>query len=118
MVPLGAVQTPRRRPQQYWMLVLFNIITAMVLAFIEGFPGLASIDDAYGPLTCLYALGVLIPGIAVSMRRLHDTGRSGRWLLMSIIPFANSYRLLLMAMDNQSGPNEYGPNPKTTPAYA
>jgi uncharacterized membrane protein YhaH (DUF805 family) len=66
-----------------------------------------------GLLGTLYSLAVLIPGIAVSVRRLHDINRSGWWLLIGLIPIIGAIILLIFtAKDSQPGENQYGPNPK------
>lgn len=66
-----------------------------------------------GVLGVLYGLAVLIPGIAVGVRRLHDTGRTGLWLLAGFIPVIGFILLLVfMVQDSEPGPNQYGPNPK------
>jgi uncharacterized membrane protein YhaH (DUF805 family) len=57
-------------------------------------------------------LAVLIPSLAVSVRRLHDTGRSGWWILLGIIPLLGLVVLFFAAQDSQPGDNQYGPNPK------
>lgn len=68
-------------------------------------------------LTTIYILAIILPGLAVSVRRLHDTNRSGWWLLIDLIPFIGSLVLFLfMIQDSQPGENRYGPNPKTAPA--
>ena len=73
-----------------------------------------------GLLSGLYSLAVLIPSIAVAVRRLHDTGRTGWWLLIGFIPLVGIIVLLVFLFtDSQPGPNQYGPNPKgTTPGMA
>jgi uncharacterized membrane protein YhaH (DUF805 family) len=102
-----AVFSGRARRKAYWMFVLFNVIIAFALAFIEGLVG------GPGVLGILYSLAVLIPGIAVSVRRLHDTNRSGWWLLIGLIPLIGAIVLLVFAVqDSQPGANQYGPNPK------
>jgi uncharacterized membrane protein YhaH (DUF805 family) len=84
-----------------------NIIVAVVLGFIEGIFG------GPGILGGIYSLAMLIPGIAVTVRRLHDTGRSGWWVLVALIPVLGFIALLVfMVLDSQPGSNEYGPNPK------
>ncbi len=100
----------RARRSEYWMFVLFNVIVSMVLA---------GVDAAMGTkfLGTVYSLAAFIPGLAVSVRRLHDTGKSGWWFLINltiigIIPF-----LVFMFQDSQMGDNEYGPNPKMAPAF-
>jgi uncharacterized membrane protein YhaH (DUF805 family) len=93
------------------MFLLFNIIIGLVLGGIEGLAG------GPGVLGSIYGLVVLIPGIAVSVRRLHDADRSGWWLLIGLIPLIGAIVLLVfMAQDSQPGANQYGPNPKTATA--
>lgn len=97
----------RARRKEYWMFVLFNAIVSIVLAIVESLTGLESM------LTGLYSLAVLLPSLAVSVRRLHDTGRSGWWLLISLIPLIGAIVLLVFTVqDSQEGENQYGPNPK------
>ncbi len=97
----------RARRKEYWMFFLFNIIIALVLGIIEGLVG------GPGIISTLYSLAVLIPGIAVSVRRLHDTSRSGWWLLIGLVPIIGAIVLLVfMVQDSQQGENQYGQNPK------
>ncbi len=97
----------RARRKEYWFFVLFNIIISFVLGFVDGFAGLG------GVLGGIYALAVLIPSIAVGVRRLHDTGRSGWWLLIGLVPIIGVIVLIVfMVGDSESGSNQYGPNPK------
>lgn len=107
-----AVFNGRARRKEYWMFVLFNLIIAFALGLIEGFAGIApEIDQSI--LANLYTLVVLIPSIAVSVRRLHDTGRSGWWLLIGLVPLIGAIVLLVfMVQDSKLGQNQYGPNPK------
>ena len=106
-----AVFSGRARRKEYWMFALFNIIIAFVLGFIEGLAG------GPGVIGIIYGLAVLIPGIAVSVRRLHDTNRSGWWLLIGLIPLIGVIVLLVfMVQDSQPDKNQYGPNPKTATA--
>jgi len=66
-----------------------------------------------GGLTVIYGLGVLIPSLAVGVRRLHDTNRSGWWLLIGFIPVIGTFILIyFFVLDSQPGKNQYGPNPK------
>lgn len=102
-----AVFSGRALRMEYWMFFLFNFIIAFVLGFIEAAAG------GPGVLGSLYGLAVLIPGIAVSVRRLHDTNRSGWWLLISLIPLIGTIVLLVfMVQDSQPSENQYGANPK------
>ncbi|CZT26585.1 DUF805 domain-containing protein [Pseudomonas cerasi] len=95
-----AVFTGRARRKEYWMFFLFNILISIVLGFIGGLIG-----DG-GIIANLYSLAVLVPGIAVGVRRLHDTDRSGWWLL---VPIAN---LVFLIQEGHPGPNRFGPGPK------
>lgn len=102
-----AVFNGRARRKEYWMFVLFNLIIAFVLGFIEGLAG------GPGVVGLIYSLAVLIPGIAVSVRRLHDTDRSGWWLLIALVPLIGAIVLLVfMVQDSNPGENQYGSNPK------
>lgn len=98
----------RARRKEYWMFVLVNMIISLVLTltentFLNGSPMLSGI----------YSLAVLIPGIAVSIRRLHDICKSGWYLLISLIPLIGGIWLLfLTATDSEPGANQYGDNPK------
>ncbi|WP_108670341.1 DUF805 domain-containing protein [Peribacillus acanthi] len=99
----------RARRKEYWMFTLFSIIISIVLTVIELIIGLPSI------LTGLYSLAVLLPSLAVGVRRLHDTGRSGLWLLLTLIPLIGPIILIVfMAQDGQPADNQYGSNPKFT----
>jgi uncharacterized membrane protein YhaH (DUF805 family) len=102
----------RARRKEYWMFVLFNLIIVFVLGFIDGVLGLTT-EGGMGILGGLYSLAVLLPSIAVGVRRLHDTGRSGWWLLIAFVPFIGAIVLIVFfVLDSQPGGNEYGPNPK------
>ena len=102
-----AVFDGRARRKEYWMFALFNIIIAIVLNVIEMAIG------TYGIIGVLYALAVLLPGIGVTIRRLHDTGRSGWWILIALVPFVGAIILIIFAaQDGTPGQNQYGPNPK------
>ena len=107
-----AVFSGRARRKEYWYFVLFNIIIGLVLGFIEGNLGLFS-DSPESILSSLYSLAVLLPWIGVNVRRLHDTGRSGWWLLIGFVPIVGAIVLLVfMVQDSAADENQYGPNPK------
>jgi uncharacterized membrane protein YhaH (DUF805 family) len=106
--------TGRSRRKAYWMFVLFNIIAAVLAGVIDNVLGLAG-KDGYGPISGLYSLAVFIPGLALAIRRLHDTGRTGWWMLLGLIPLFGWIILLIFFVTNsQPGSNQYGPNPKDT----
>ncbi len=107
-----AVFSGRARRKEYWMFALFNLIICIVLGVIEAIAGIAPESDQ-SVLAGIYSLAVLIPGIAVSVRRLHDTNHSGPWLLIALVPLIGPIILLVfMVQDSQQGDNQYGPNPK------
>jgi uncharacterized membrane protein YhaH (DUF805 family) len=96
----------RARRKEYWMFTLVNFIIMLVLAFIEGLVGIAGI------ISGLYSLAVLLPAIAVTVRRLHDTGRSGWWFLIAFIPIVGLVLLVFLIFDSETETNEFGINPK------
>ncbi|RCX20334.1 uncharacterized membrane protein YhaH (DUF805 family) [Fontibacillus phaseoli] len=97
----------RARRKEYWIFFLLNFIIGLVLGFVSGLFGIPNI------LGYLYALAVLIPSIALVFRRLHDTGKSGWWILISFVPIAGTIILLVfMCLDSDEGTNQYGTNPK------
>jgi len=107
-----AVFSGRARRKEYWYFVLFNAIISFVLSIIEGLAGIATGTD-YSVLAGLYSLAVLLPSIGVAIRRLHDTGRSGWWLFIGLVPLIGAIILLVyMVSDSEAGTNEYGPSPK------
>ena len=106
-----AVFSGRARRKEYWMFTLFSFIISCALVFVEGLAG------SPGVVTFLYNLAVLIPGIAVSVRRLHDTNRSGWWVLIALIPLIGNIVLLVFTVqDSQPNENQYGSNPKAATA--
>lgn len=112
-----AVFSGRARRKEYWFFVLFNIIISIVLAVIDGVTGSFSPEAGMGLLGGIYTLAVLIPSIAVSVRRLHDTERSGWWLLIALVPLIGAIVLLVfMVQDSKPGQNQYGANPKEATA--
>lgn len=96
----------RARRKEYWMFVLFNIIFALAL-FILGY--VTNLLFLY----YLYVLAVFLPSLAVEIRRLHDTGRTGWWMLIALVPFAGAIVLLIFfVLDSDPQENRFGPNPK------
>lgn len=105
-----AVFSGRAQRKEYWMFFLFNTIISIVLILVGMLIRVSFLEN-------LYTLAVLIPSIAVAVRRLHDTGRSGWWILISLIPFIGAVILIVfMVLDSQPDTNEYGPNPKASPS--
>lgn len=106
-----AVFEGRARRREYWFFVLFNSIIFIVLAIVDSV--MSSSEFGPGILSGIYSLAVFIPGLAVTVRRLHDTGRSGWWILIELVPIIGAIVLLVFLFtDSEPGTNEYGPNPK------
>jgi uncharacterized membrane protein YhaH (DUF805 family) len=102
-----AVFEGRARRKEYWMFSLFNFVIVIAIGIIE------SVIGTDGVIYGLYLLLILIPSIAVTIRRLHDTGRSGWWLLVAFIPLVGSIILLVfLVLDSETENNHYGANPK------
>jgi uncharacterized membrane protein YhaH (DUF805 family) len=114
----------RARRSEYWYFVLFNLIFAVIAMIIDnlldttfkfdlGEYGSTSLP--YGYVYIAYALVVFIPGLAVSVRRLHDVGKSGWFLLVSLIPLAGAiWLLVILCTEGENRPNAYGEDPKAS----
>ncbi|MGW0393332.1 DUF805 domain-containing protein [Streptomyces sp. NPDC003042] len=97
----------RARRQEYWMFVLCSIPIVAVLMAVDFALG------SYPVITWIYSLAVFLPSLGLSVRRLHDIGKSGWWYLVGLIPFVGwIWLLVLMATEGHAGPNVYGANPK------
>lgn len=92
----------RARRSEYWWFFLFNVI----LSFVTGFIDESISPGGVGMIGLVVSLGLLIPGIAVAVRRMHDVGKSGWFILIPI------YNLILSCTDGEPGSNQYGPDPK------
>ena len=102
----------RSRRKELWMFWLVNLVICMALGFIEGIIGIFR-GQSVSVLATLYSMFVLIPGLAVGARRLHDIGRSGWWLVLGLIPILGAIVLLIFfVQDSQAGENRFGPDPK------
>jgi uncharacterized membrane protein YhaH (DUF805 family) len=104
----------RARRSEYWWFFLFSLISGGVASVIDSILG-TRYGNATGLVQVLVQLALLVPGIAVGIRRLHDTARSGWWLLIGLVPFVGWIVLLVFFVQDSRGENQYGPSPK---AYA
>ena len=103
----------RSQRSEYWYFILFYFLIISVLALIDSMTGSFNMKSGYGLLTALFSLAMLIPSIAVGVRRLHDTDRSGWWMLLAIIPLIGSIVLFIFfVQDSQASENRFGANPK------
>lgn len=106
-----AVFSGRARRKEYWMFVLFNTIIVFVLGFALGFLD-GMLNTNIGVVVVgIYNLAVFIPSLAVSIRRMHDLGRSGWWILVPIV------NIVFLFLNGQPQANEYGPDPKAGEAH-
>ncbi|MBU8977492.1 MULTISPECIES: DUF805 domain-containing protein [unclassified Lysobacter] len=95
----------RARRKEYWMFVLVNVILAVVVSIIANM-----IKQPW--ISSVLALALLLPGLGVAARRLHDIGKSGWFILIALIPVVGLYLIYLLAQEGNRGPNAYGPDPK------
>lgn len=103
----------RARRKEYWMFVLFNVIISMVIGFVSGFLAGATGVSSIAYLSTLYGLAVLVPSIAVGIRRLHDIGKAGVWYLIAFVPIVGGILLLVwFCKEGDPGTNAYGDSPK------
>ena len=126
----------RASRSEFWYFALFSLIISIIFAVLDSVLGTGytyevatnslatatteaasvSVTQTIGYLQSFYALAVMIPTIAISIRRLHDLGKSGWWILLGVIPLVNLIGIFVLlffyVQDSQPGENEYGPNPK------
>ncbi|WP_330442362.1 DUF805 domain-containing protein [Flavobacterium sp. C4GT6] len=96
----------RARRSEYWYFTLCNVLISIFLAIIGYVLELNFIGD-------IYSLAVLLPGLAVAVRRLHDVNKSGWFLLIGLIPLIGAiWLIVVLATDGDSGSNQYGEDPK------
>jgi uncharacterized membrane protein YhaH (DUF805 family) len=96
----------------YWWFYLFALIAVIVAAVIDFAIGTGGIIYA------LVALGLFLPNLAVTVRRLHDSGHSGWWLLISLVPIVGFIVLLIFTLQGSDAPNQWGPGPDDAPAHS
>ena len=120
--------TGRARRREYWMFTLINSVILILLQIpVQGAviamaaqneadtapsAGLTGVTLIFVILLVVYSLAVMVPSIAVTVRRLHDTGKSGWWYLLNLIPLGSLVILVFMLLDSEPGSNKWGPNPK------
>jgi uncharacterized membrane protein YhaH (DUF805 family) len=108
-----AVFTGRAQRAEYWYFALFNLLIMIALTVIDSLLGTYNPAAGLGLFSGIYALAVLLPAIGVAIRRLHDTSRTGWWVLLALIPVIGPIVLIVFfVMDSTPGENQYGPNPK------
>ena len=99
----------RASRSEYWYYVLFVFLVSLAISVVGspiGGPRLVYV------LNTLFTLAIFLPSLALTFRRLHDTGRTGLWFLLGFFPLTAIVLIVFLCLDSQSGMNEYGPNPK------
>lgn len=110
MLKKYAVFSGRTCRKEYWMFFLFNFTIYVVLLLIQKIELLSRISSV---IAFVFTIAMIIPSIAASVRRLHDTDRSGWWFLVTLVPMIGTIILLIfMVPDSVTGQNQYGANPK------
>jgi uncharacterized membrane protein YhaH (DUF805 family) len=105
----------RATRQEYWMFVLFNFVFSSAASLLDGFIGLTYGENygTYGLINSIYSLVLFIPGLSVTVRRLHDTTRSGWFMLIALIPIIGWIKIIVvLASRGVEGPNKYGADPQ------
>ncbi len=90
----------------FWRFVAVNFVIVFGLGILTG------IADFFFIFYVLYALALIIPGLAIAIRRLHDTGKSGWMILLGLIPFVGFIILIVFYVQPSDGPNTYGAGPE------
>ena len=102
----------RSNRSEYWYYTLFSVIFVILAIVLDNVLGFAFEGSPYGPIYFIYALATLVPSLEVTVRRLHDTNKSGWNLLISLIPIVGSiWMLVIMISKGTDGENKYGPDP-------
>lgn len=105
--------TGRARRSEYWYFFLFEILVSIAAAIIDAILGTRNTAGGGGVVGLIASLALFLPGLAVTIRRLHDVGRSGWWWLIWLIPIVGWIVMLVwMCTDSQRGRNRYGASPK------
>jgi uncharacterized membrane protein YhaH (DUF805 family) len=104
----------RARRSEYWYFVLASIIITIIATILDSALGINFDPLPYGYLYFIYAIAVLIPSLAVVVRRLHDVGKSGWYYFIVLIPIVGAiWLLVLLCTEGDQGENDYGPDPKS-----
>ena len=103
----------RARRKEYWLFSLFYFLVLVFLTVLDAYNGLYNPEVGIGLLSGLFILITFIPYLAVACRRLHDTNRTGWWILISFIPLIGTiWFIVLCCFDSDAGDNRFGGNPK------
>ena len=111
-----AMFSGRARRKEYWMFILFQILFGVAAYILDNMLG--TTIGGGGVIYSLYSLALLIPGLAVAVRRLHEVGKSGWFMFIVLVPLVGAVWLLVLdCTEGNHGDNQYGPDPKAVLAY-
>ena len=103
----------RARRTEYWMFVLFNFIFMVIAIALDNLFKTTVAGLPYGAIYYIYSLAVILPGLAVIVRRLHDVDKTGAMIFVALIPLVGPIWLLVLeCTEGTRGDNQYGPDPK------
>ena len=103
----------RARRREYWMFYLWNLIFSFAISIVIAILNGIFRTWIFNIFSAIYIIALIIPSLAVLVRRLHDTNKSAWWLLISLVPIVGEIVLFVFVLlDSDSGTNNYGPNPK------
>jgi uncharacterized membrane protein YhaH (DUF805 family) len=103
----------RARRTEYWMFLLFNLIFMVVAIALDNLFKTTVSGSIYGAIYYIYSLAVFLPGLAVTVRRLHDVNKTGAMIFVALIPLVGAIWLLVLdCTEGTRGVNQYGPDPK------
>lgn len=108
----------RARRSEYWYFALFTVLVSIAASILDSILGTDFEGTSGGLLNLLTSLALVLPSLAVAIRRLHDTSRSGWWILIALVPIIGLIVLILFYVQDSHPDNEHGPNPKATSAVA
>jgi uncharacterized membrane protein YhaH (DUF805 family) len=108
-----AVFSGRARRKEYWFYQLFNTLFVVALVVVDAMTGTMRGKAGLGLLSGLFVLATLLPSLGMLVRRLHDTNRSGWWILIGFVPLVGPLIMLVFTLqDSEVSANQHGPNPK------
>jgi uncharacterized membrane protein YhaH (DUF805 family) len=108
----------RARRKEFWMFNLFHILFLIVAAILDTILGTNMSPLPYGLIYLVYSLALLLPGLAATVRRLHDVGKGGGWIFIALIPIVGSiWLLVLLCTNGQAGENRFGADPKNQASF-
>ena len=100
----------RAMREPFWLFVLINMVVSYAVSYVGEMTSFKHLSDLYG-------IAILLPALSLTARRLHDTGRSGWWQLLLLIPIIGWIILLVfLVQDTELQDNQYGQNPKAVDA--